>query len=575
MRVPGSRAVFFTILILGPTVVPAVPGEAIELQLLASGLERPLGLVNAGDNTNRMFLVQQIGLVSIIRNGELDPRPFLDISRQVSCCGGRGLLGLAFHPGYESNGFFFAYYIDEEGDSVVSRFEVSGRSPDRARAASEVEFLRFEQPTSGHKGGDIAFGSDGFLYIASGDGSDGGDPEDNAQDLSSPLGKILRLDVDGGPGAVPSANPFVGDPQARDDIWALGLRNPWRISFDRETGDFFVADVGQGRREEVNFQSADSTGGENYGWRRVEGSLCYEPPTGCDQDAFTPPVLEYGHDVGCAVTGGYRYRGKRAPTLRGEYVFGDYCAGTIWSAKPNRDGVWTSRILAVTGRPIVTFGEDEKGELYLVDFSGEVNRLHSREIFADGFESGDLAQWKREGAVDITEPGLVGSGFALAASTEAGGPARVRTRAPGRAESLEARVYLNGKGLDLGNGSTDVLIFGDGRGVHVRLALERRSKNRLRAVLRVRERSGAERRIGEVRFGRKKTVLLDVEWASSSSAMAADGVARLTKNGKTTAEADDLATGSRVVTAVELGFPSGAPDTSSGRLLMDGVSLTR
>ncbi len=573
----NSRRIRILLAVVLLSSAPALAGEAVELELLASGFKKSLGLVNAGDGSNRLFVVERAGRIRVIEDETVRERPFLDIRKRVSCCeGGHGLLGLAFHPDYKSNGFFFVYYSDLAGDSVVARFSVSETNPNRARAASELQMLGFTQPIPGHTGGDLAFGPDGFLYVASGDGSQGRDPENNGQNLGSLLGKILRLDVDSGPGAVPAGNPFVGDSEARDEIWAYGLRNPWRISFDRLTGDFFVADVGQDRIEEVDFQAAASPGGENYGWRLMEGSECFEPATDCDSGDLVPPILEYGHGVGCSITGGYRYRGTLAPTLAGHYLFGDYCSGMIWGAEPNRDGVWIARVLARTEGRIVAFGEDEKGELYAVDLGGDIYRLVSREIFASDFESAKFAGWKRKGSAEIVAPGLAGSGFALAIPAAGGEPAYLRTRAARRLDGLEVSFHLNASEVDFAGGSADVLTLGDDRGVHLRLALEQRSRKRYRASLWVsQEGQAAERRVGHVRLRARSTVQLTVAWRSASSPSSGDGAAILSKNGSVSATAEGLATGSRFANVLKLGLPNGAPPGSSGRLLFDGVSLRR
>jgi len=253
----------------------------LELEVVATGLELPLLATHAGDGSGRLFVAEQAGRVRIHDGERLLEKPFLDIREDVLCCG-QGLLGLAFHPDYADNGLFFVSYIAVGGDSVLERFSVSKRR-NRAAPASRREILRLNEPSPNHNGGHLAFGPDGYLYWGSGDGGGDGDPQGNAQALDVLLGKILRLDVDAAePYAIPDDNPFRGEPGAVEEIWAYGLRNPWRFSFDRETGDLFVADVGQDRFEEVNFQRAGSPGGENYGWSRKEGTSCYRPEEGCE-----------------------------------------------------------------------------------------------------------------------------------------------------------------------------------------------------------------------------------------------------------------------------------------------------
>jgi glucose/arabinose dehydrogenase len=360
------------------------PFPTIQLELVASGLTMPVTVANSGDGTGRLFIVEQEGLIRILIGGTVLPTPFLDISGLVSCCGEQGLLGLAFHPEYTANGFFYVNYTNNAGDTVVARYKVSESDPNIADPDSAQTVLTQDQPFSNHNGGQLAFGPDGYLYIALGDGGSGGDPQDNGQNLETWLGKILRVDINGDdfPGdpdrnyAVPPDNPFV-DTNGLDEIWAYGVRNPWRCTFDRVTGDFFIADVGQGAWEEINFQSAASTGGENYGWDVLEGMHCFEdiPQGSCNQflnGGSTLPVLEYSHSFGCSVTGGYRYRGQLYPQLDGIYFYSDLCSGTIWGAIQDKQGRWISQDLLDSGLTVTTFGEDEAGEVYVADYSSGV-----------------------------------------------------------------------------------------------------------------------------------------------------------------------------------------------------------
>lgn len=363
------------------------PFPPIQLQQVVSGLASPVTVSNAGDGTGRLFIVQQAGQIWIVVGGTILPTPFLDISDLVSCCGEQGLLGLAFHPDYTSNGFFYVDYTDNDGNTVVARYTVSA-DPNVADPDSAQTVLTQVQPFSNHNGGQLAFGHESpnpYLYIALGDGGSGGDPEDNGQNLNTWLGKILRVDINGDdfPGdpdrnyAVPPDNPFVTDPDALDEIWAYGLRNPWRCTFDRVTGDFFIADVGQSAWEEINFQPAASGGGENYGWDVLEGMHCFEdqPPGSCNDflnGGSTLPILEYNHSLGCSVTGGYRYRGQLYPQLDGVYFYSDLCSGTIWGAIQDNKGRWVSQDLLDSGLTVTTFGEDEAGEVYVADYSDGV-----------------------------------------------------------------------------------------------------------------------------------------------------------------------------------------------------------
>jgi glucose/arabinose dehydrogenase len=360
------------------------PFPTIQIQSVASGFASPVTVTNAGDGSGRLFIVEQFGRIRILVGGTVLPTPFLDIHELVSCCNEQGLLGLAFHPDYANNGFFYVYYTDVAGNIAIARYTVSAGDPNVADATSHYPILsQLHQPYTNHNGGQLVFGPDGYLYAGLGDGGAGGDPQENAQNLQIWLGKILRVDINGDdfPGdparnyAVPPNNPFVGNPNALDEIWAYGVRNPWRFSFDRETGDLLIGEVGQNDWEEIDFQPAESTGGENYGWDVLEAMHCYEddPPGSCNQflnGGSTLPVLEYSHSLGCAVTGGYRYRGQLYPQLNGLYFYADYCSGRIWGAIRQENGTWISQELLQTSLNITTFGEDEAGELYLGDQTG-------------------------------------------------------------------------------------------------------------------------------------------------------------------------------------------------------------
>jgi uncharacterized protein (TIGR03437 family) len=338
----------------------------ITLHRVVTGLDDPTDIQSAFDGTGRLFVVEQIGRIRIVKNGLLLGTPFLDIRSKVGCCGERGLLGLAFPPQFASKRYFYINYTDTRGHTVVSRVRVSS-NPDVADEASEQTILMIDQPFSNHNGGGLAFGSkDGFLYIGTGDGGSGGDPQNHGQRTDSLLGKMLRIDTESGasPYGVPPSNPFVNRTGVRPEIWATGLRNPWRYAFDKETGDLWIADVGQNRAEEVNFQPGSSAGGENYGWRRLEGLECYPANSNCDRSGTTLPILEYPRSSGCSVTGGKVYRGVRWPELKGAFLYTDYCSAHIWGV---RNGGQTRMLLRGAGQAFSTFGEDENGELYLGD----------------------------------------------------------------------------------------------------------------------------------------------------------------------------------------------------------------
>jgi len=358
---------------------PVAGTPTLTTVLVARGLSSPLDLQFAPGDRSRLFVVEQPGRIRVIRDAALVAAPFLDVSGRISTGGERGLLGLAFHPGYAQNGRFFVNYTDRNGDTHVAEFH-GGPGTDTADAGSERTVLVVAQPFSNHNGGGLAFGRDGMLYIGLGDGGSGGDPFGNGQNLGTLLGKMLRIDVDhGNPYSVPADNPFVSTGGARGEVWAYGLRNPWRFSFDGATGDLVIADVGQGEWEEIDVGLASRRGGENYGWNVTEGNHCFQPSSGCNTAGITPPVLEYGHGEGCSVTGGIVYRGCRMPGYQGTYFYADYCTHFVRSirvangqASDPRD--WTAALGRGLDNP-TSFGVDADGEAYIVDQDGEVYRI--------------------------------------------------------------------------------------------------------------------------------------------------------------------------------------------------------
>jgi hypothetical protein len=367
-----------------PASPPVVDSTGVAVTLTArevlSGLDSPLFLT-AAPNDPRLFVLEQPGRIRVVKNGQLVATPFLDIASKLTSGGERGLLGLAFHPRYAQNGFFYVNYTDRNGDTRVERYRVSADA-DRADAASAQLVISVAQPFANHNGGMLAFGPDGMLYVGMGDGGSGGDPQGNGQNLNALLGKLLRLDVDNTSGgaayAVPRDNPFVGRSGARGEIWALGLRNPWRFAFDATTSRLYIADVGQNRLEEVDV-AGTSEAGVNYGWNRMEANECYSASS-CDRAGLRLPVEQYGHDAGCSITGGYVYRGSIA-ALRGHYFYSDYCTGFLRSFRLANDGTVAERQTWSVGSlgNVTSFGVDAVGELYVVSGgSGRVFKLVAR-----------------------------------------------------------------------------------------------------------------------------------------------------------------------------------------------------
>lgn len=369
-----------------PVLNPDASPENFGFVKVAQGFNQPLGVVHAGDASKRLFVLERGGLIHVLTQaGERLTTPFLDVSGIITDARGeQGLLGLAFHPNYETNGrFFINYTIIQPNASVrdsfpfqtvIAEYRVS-TDANIADASSSKTLLIVDQPAWNHNGGHLAFGpNDGYLYIASGDGGDGGDPRQNGQALYTGLGKILRIDVDGD-SLIPESNPWASSPDAEKSIWSYGLRNPWRFSFDRATGDMYIGDVGQNKLEEISFQP-DGVAGLNFGWRTMEGRSCFNPATNCDTSGLTLPILEYSHsgEDGVSVTGGYVYRGEKLTDLQGRYFYGDFASGRIWSATRNGDS-WTTVVFADTDYNISSFGEDEAGELYVADYKGAIYRF--------------------------------------------------------------------------------------------------------------------------------------------------------------------------------------------------------
>jgi len=375
--------------ILSKGFAPLDPAR-ISFQETASGLTSPIFITNAGDGSDRIFIVEQTGTIRILKNGILQAAPFLDIHTIIRSGGEQGLLALAFHPSYGTNGIFFVVYTaprvgDATGSNLIlKKFSVSAANPDLANPDSGVALLSISHPVnSNHNGGSLAFGTDGYLYWSTGDGGSSGDPLNNAQQLNNLLGKVLRIDVNSGvPYGIPTSNPFYSssDPTIKKEIWAYGLRNPWRLSFDKLTHDLYIGDVGQSVSEEVDFQAAGSAGGENYGWRVMEGGNCYNPSSGCNQTGKVLPVTEYNHTLGCSITGGYVYRGSASPALQGYYLYGDFCSGRLFNLYNDVTLGWRSTQLLDTPYTISTFGEDEQGELYLADYgTGKIYNIRYQE----------------------------------------------------------------------------------------------------------------------------------------------------------------------------------------------------
>lgn len=355
----------------------------IDIEQFATGLSSPVAIAHAGDD--RMFVVQQGGQIRIVESdGTVNGTPYLNISGLVSGGSEQGLLGLAFHPDYANNGYFYVYYTDNAGDSVISRFEVSG-DPDVADAGSELQILTFDQPFGNHNGGTIAFGPDGYLYIASGDGGSGGDPGDRAQNTELLLGKLLRIDIDNPGGGnnygIPADNPFAGNPPNAEEIWAYGLRNPWKFSFDSQTGDLWIGDVGQGDWEEIDYIASPDPGGQNYGWRCYEGNAPFNTD-GCDPpETMTFPIAEYSSgptSPHCSITGGIVYRGSQYPAIDGYYFFADLCSSMIGTVNNPADPQYQE--YGTFGGTWVAFGEDVDQELYIVDITGTIYQISGQAI---------------------------------------------------------------------------------------------------------------------------------------------------------------------------------------------------
>jgi hypothetical protein len=377
-----AYVLFSSIILLSvPRICQAQPTYSVTEAFPNLSFNRPVGLCNAGDGSKRLFLVSQQGEIYVFENSENIQymNLFLDIKNRVIFGGEQGLLGLAFDPNFASNGFFYVdYTADNPHRTVISRFSVSQSNPDQVDKTTEEVILEVPQPYVNHNGGQIAFGSDGYLYIALGDGGSGGDPSGNGQNRSTLLGSILRINVDTssnlGAYSIPSDNPFVGNSDGyREEIYAYGLRNPWRFSFDPVTGWLWAADVGQDIMEEINIIQ----NGKNYGWNIMEGSLCYSPSSGCNTTGLELPIWEYDHNLSGSITGGFVYRGSELPSLIGDYIYSDYISGRIWALTYNGQRDPINRLLIDTNLNIVSFGVDENNELYICSFDNKIYKLVS------------------------------------------------------------------------------------------------------------------------------------------------------------------------------------------------------
>jgi glucose/arabinose dehydrogenase len=354
---------------------PVTGDSGVAVTVVANGLDSPL-FVTAPPDDPRLFILERPGRIRIVRDGALLDTPFLDITDSVTTGGERGLLGLAFHPAYAENGRFYLNHSDGDGDTRIVRYTVSADDPDRAERASAVLLLEIDQPYGNHNGGMIAFGPDGMLYIGMGDGGSANDPHGHGQNPMTVLGAMLRIDVDGGsPFTVPPDNPYAGGTDGRAEIWAVGLRNPWRFSFDRRGDRLVIGDVGQGAWEEINIVGV-AEAGLNYGWNLMEGRHCFRTDD-CAQTGLTLPVVEYGHDHGCSIIGGYVYRGAALPALVGHYFYSDWCRGWLRSFRLDAAGAVTEHTEWPVGDlgNVLSFGEDADGELYVASQNGSVYRV--------------------------------------------------------------------------------------------------------------------------------------------------------------------------------------------------------
>ena len=378
----SARIIFLVLVVISGLAVgvgwaaePAQPSATAHLQLVVSGLVAPLDFQSARDGTGRFFIVEQGGTIRILKAKKLLAPPFLNISSIIVSGGETGLLGLAFHPQYKTNGRFFVNYtrrVNGQLQTVIAEYHVSSSNPNLADPNSGRVILVINQPFDNHNGGQIAFGLDGFLYIGTGDGGSGGDPQGNGQKLSTLLGKMLRIDINSAPPyGIPPDNPFVGVSGAKGEIWAYGFRNPWRFSFDKTTKRLFVADVGQDAWEEVD----TVTKGGDFGWNIMEGKHCYPPGTNCNQAGLIQPIAEYSHSEGIAVIGGYVYRGGAIPALKGLYVFGDFGSGQVWTLQETQPGTWTRAPLLSADFNISAFGRAGNNELYVLDYNGNLYKL--------------------------------------------------------------------------------------------------------------------------------------------------------------------------------------------------------
>jgi len=375
-RMLGAVSVACIVAACGKDVGPVVP-PALKLDTLATGMSHPLYVTTPPGDRSRLFVVERTGTIRIVKNGVLQPTPFLDITAEVSTGAEQGILGMAFPPDYATSHFFVVYYVNPSIQTVLSRFHVASATSDTALTGEDT-LLTIQQPGGDHNGGMLAFGQDHYVYLSVGDGGCCGDPSGHGQDRTELLGSMLRLDVGPtGPYQIPATNPWASDPTYRHELWNYGLRNPFRFSFDRQTGDLYIGDVGDNTREEIDVVSANSVGGENFGWKIMEGKECFGGGTACNMQGLTLPVWDYPHSQGCSVIGGFVYRGAAIPALRGTYFYLDFCAAWIETFRWSGGGISERRRytwLDANEHPN-SFGEDADGELYITSESGNVFKI--------------------------------------------------------------------------------------------------------------------------------------------------------------------------------------------------------